>query len=152
MQIRRGKVLAWDTPRLQCGVPVFSLKFAAQLGSLCSCWWSVRCSHNCTSSIICTTSNFFAAVVIHVPSPHHITVIQWGQYNGSVEVPYHTKLYSIFQSPQHLYNFDCSRVDVPLTSIPFFPHYLYLCTDVLIAVTSLRATLSSCIYRRNKDV
>ena len=108
--------------------------------------------HNCTSSIICTTSNFFAAVFVHVPSPHHITVIQLGQYNGSVEVPYHTRWYSTFQSTQHLYNFDCSPVDVPLTSIPFFPHYLYLCTDVLIAVTSLRETLSSCIYRRNMDM
>ena len=86
------------------------------------------------------------------PSPHHITVIQWGQYNGSVKVLYHTRRYSISQSPQHLYNFDCSPVDVPLTSIPFFPHYLYLCTDVLIAVTSLWATLSSCTYRRNTDM
>ena len=36
-------------PTLQCGVSIFSLKFAAQLGSQCTCWWSVRCSHNCTS-------------------------------------------------------------------------------------------------------
>ena len=155
MQIRRGKVLAWDidTLRLQCGVPVFSLKFAAQLGSQCSCWWSVRCSHNCTSSIILHYFQLlFRSLCTPSCSPHHITVIQWGQYNGSVEVPYHTKLYSIFQSPQHLYNFDCSPVDVPLTSIPFFPLYLYLCTDVLIVFTSPWTTLSSCTYRRNTNM
>jgi len=136
MQIRRGKVLAWDinTPRLQCGVLVFSLKFAAQLGSQCSCWWSVRCSHNCTSSIILHYFQLLCSS-LHTPTPHHITVIQWGQYNGS-EVPYHTRWYSISQSLNIFTTLIAFQL-MYLSSLPLLMHWCVNCCHLSVGNMSL---------------